>query len=76
MFVEIALLSSPAPLSRMNGPAVNLRAASHRHAMCAPSPSLLLERAELVFEGTPTPVNVGPILQRHEPDILRWLEEL
>ncbi len=35
-----------------------------------------LEMKRRALEGTPTPINVGPIVQRHEPDILRWLEQL
>ena len=28
------------------------------------------------LEQTPTPIHVGPLVPRHEPDILRWLEAL
>lgn len=35
-----------------------------------------LEMKRRALEGTPTPINVGPVVQRHEPDILRWLEQL
>jgi predicted SnoaL-like aldol condensation-catalyzing enzyme len=35
-----------------------------------------LEMKRRALEDTPTPINVGLIVQRHEPDILRWLEEL
>ena len=35
-----------------------------------------LEMKRRALEDTPTPVNLGPIVQRHAPDILRWLEEL
>lgn len=35
-----------------------------------------LEMKRKAIEGTPTPVDAGPPAPRHEPDILRWLEEL
>lgn len=35
-----------------------------------------LEMKRRALEATPTPINVGPLVQRHEPDILRWLEQL
>lgn len=35
-----------------------------------------LEMKRRALEATPTPITVGPLVQRHEPDILRWLEQL
>ena len=35
-----------------------------------------LEMKRRALEATPTPISVGPRVQRHEPDILRWLEQL
>ncbi len=35
-----------------------------------------LEMKRRALEATPTPINVGPPIPRHEPDILRWLEQL
>jgi site-specific recombinase XerD len=35
-----------------------------------------LEMKRRALEATATPVSVGPRVQRHEPDILRWLEQL
>lgn len=34
-----------------------------------------LEMKRQAIEGTPSPVDIGPPLPRHEPDLLRWLEE-
>jgi site-specific recombinase XerD len=35
-----------------------------------------LEMKRKAIESTPSPVNPGPPVPRHEPDLLRWLEEL
>ena len=35
-----------------------------------------LEMKRRALEGTPTPVDPGPPVPRHEPDILSWLEHL
>ncbi len=35
-----------------------------------------LEMKRKAIEGTASPVNPGPPAPRHEPDLLRWLEEL
>jgi site-specific recombinase XerD len=35
-----------------------------------------LEMKRRALESTPSPVNPGPLVQRHEPDLLRWLEQL
>jgi len=35
-----------------------------------------LEMKRRALESTPSPVNPGPQAQRHEPDLLRWLEQL
>ena len=35
-----------------------------------------LEMKRRALESTPSPVDSGPIVQRHEPDLLRWLEQL
>jgi len=35
-----------------------------------------LEMKRKAIEGTPSPVCSGPPVPRHEPDLLRWLEEL
>ena len=35
-----------------------------------------LEMKRRALEATPTPITVGPPIPRHEPDILRWLEQL
>ena len=35
-----------------------------------------LEMKRRALEQTPTPIHVGPLVPRHEPDILRWLEAL
>lgn len=35
-----------------------------------------LEMKRAAIEGTPSPVEPSPALPRHEPDLLRWLEEL
>lgn len=35
-----------------------------------------LEMKRRALEASPTPITVGPLVQRHEPDILRWLEQL
>lgn len=35
-----------------------------------------LEMKRRPLEATPTPVNSGPLIPRHEPDILSWLEQL
>jgi hypothetical protein len=35
-----------------------------------------LEMKRRALEVTPSPVDSGPRVQRHEPDLLRWLEQL
>jgi len=35
-----------------------------------------LEMKRRALESTPSPVSRGPLAQRHEPDLLRWLEQL
>jgi site-specific recombinase XerD len=35
-----------------------------------------LEMKRKAIESTPSPINPGPPAPRHEPDLLRWLEEL
>jgi hypothetical protein len=35
-----------------------------------------LEMKRLALEATPTPVDAGPPMPRHEPDTLSWLEHL
>ena len=35
-----------------------------------------LEMKRRALEGTPSPIDLGPPIPRHEPDILRWLEQL
>jgi integrase len=35
-----------------------------------------LEMKRRALEATPTPVDTGPPVPRHEPDILSWLEHL
>lgn len=35
-----------------------------------------LEMKRRALESTPSPVNPGPLVQRHELDLLRWLEQL
>jgi len=35
-----------------------------------------LEMKRRALESTPSPVSSGPLVQRHEPDLLRWLEQL
>ncbi len=35
-----------------------------------------LEMKRKAIESTPSPVNSGPPVPRHEHDLLRWLEEL
>ncbi|MDA1095536.1 MAG: hypothetical protein O3A25_20080 [Acidobacteria bacterium] len=35
-----------------------------------------LEMKRNAIEGTPTAVDPGPAIPHHEPDLLRWLEEL
>lgn len=35
-----------------------------------------LEMKRRALESTPSPVKPGPLARRHEPDLLRWLEQL
>ena len=35
-----------------------------------------LEMKRCALESTPSPVTPGPPAQRHEPDLLHWLEQL